>query len=254
VGDTLTLSNNYGSSTQLTLTVVGTVKQSIDVLGWIGAAVLPVDTLYELRGVSADKVAAATQQITIEARDRSLGAVDQLAAQVSGVVNPDGASSDDPAYYAGNGGTIDTLHEYVTRRQGDAYILYYLLYALALIVGAVGILGLANALVASVLERRREIGLLRAMGASGRRVAQVFWVESLALGAISWCAGVLVGLPLAYAFVQTFAWQVMPVDFYLDPLAFAVMLAAVLVIATLASVAPAWRASRVRIAEMLRYE
>jgi ABC-type antimicrobial peptide transport system permease subunit len=254
IGDTITLTNNYGSSTQLTLTVIGTIKQSIDVLGWIGAAVMPVNTLNELRGIPSDQAAASTLEILVGARDRSLHAVDQLAARVSAVVNPGGASSDDPGYYSGNGGAIDTFHEYTARRQGDAYLLYYLLYALALIVGVVGILGLANALVASVLERRREIGLLRAMGASGRRVAQVVWVESLALGALSWCIGVLVGLPLAYAFVQTFAWQVMPVDFYLDALAFVVMLAAVLLIATLASVAPAWRASRLRIADMLRYE
>jgi ABC-type antimicrobial peptide transport system permease subunit len=254
VGETLTLTNNFGSRTQLTLTVIGTLRQSINVLGWIGAAVMPVNTLYELRGIPADKATTGTDSILVEARDRSLAAVNQLAAQVSAVVNPAGASSDDPGYYAGNGGTVDTVHEYVTRRQGDATILYFLLYALALVVGAVGVLGLANALVASVLERWREIGLLRAMGASGRRVAQVFWVESLALGAIAWCAGALLGLPLAYAFVQTFAWQVMPVDFYFDPLAFAVMLAAIVVIATLASVAPTWRASRVRVVDMLRYE
>jgi ABC-type antimicrobial peptide transport system permease subunit len=254
VGEPLTLTNNFGSRTQLTLTVIGTLRQSIDVLGWIGAAVMPVNTLYELRGIPADKATTGTDSILVEGRDRSLAAVNQLAAQVSTVVNPAGASSDDPGYYAGNGGTVDTVHEYTTRRQGDATILYYLLYALALIVGAVGVLGLANALVASVLERRREIGLLRAMGASGRRVTQVFWVESLALGAIAWCAGALVGLPLAYAFVQTFAWQVMPVDFYLDPLAFAVMLAAIVGIATLASVAPTWRAARVRVVDMLHYE
>jgi putative ABC transport system permease protein len=254
IGDTLTLTNNYGSSTQLTLTIIGTVGQSIDVLGWIGAAVMPADTLNILKGIPADKAASATGQISIEARDRSLGAVDQLAAEVSAVVNPAGASSDDPGYYAGSGGTIDTEYEYITRRQGDAYILYYVLYALALIVGLVGTLGLANALVASALERRREIGLLRALGASGRRVAQVFWVESLALGAISWWAGALLGLPLAYAFVQTFAWQIMPVDFYVEPPAFGVMLAAIVVIATAASVAPAWRASRMRVAAALRYE
>jgi putative ABC transport system permease protein len=254
VGDTLTLTNNYGSSTALTVTVIGTVKQSIDVLGWIGAAVLPVDTLYRLLGQSTEQASTGTQEITIEAHDRSLGAVDRLAADVSGIVNGSGAYSDNPGYYDGQGGTIDTIHEYTSRRQGDAYVLYYLLYALALIVGAVGVLGLANMLVASVLERRREIGLLRAMGASGRRVAEVFLVESLALGGISWLAGVLIGLPLAYAFVQMFASLVMPIDFYLDPVAFAVMLAAILVIAALASVAPSWRASRLGVAGLLRYE
>jgi putative ABC transport system permease protein len=253
-GDTLMLTNNFGPRITLTLTVIGTVKQSIDVLGWIGAAVMPVNTVYALRGIPADEAVTGTEQIIVEARDRSLSAVNQLAGQIAPIVNPAGFSNDGTGYYQGSGGTVDTEHEYTTRRQGNAYILYYLLYALALIVGVVGILGLANALVASVLDRRREIGLLRALGASGRRVAQVFWVESLALGGIAWFAGVLVGLPLAYAFVQTFAWQVMPVDFYLDPPAFAVMLAAIFAIATIASVAPAWRASRLRVAEALRYE
>jgi ABC-type antimicrobial peptide transport system permease subunit len=255
LGDTITLTNNYGATTELTLTIIGTVTQSIDVLGWIGAAVLPVDTLYQLKGVSgADASQASGAQIIIGARDRSLDAVNQLAAQVSAVVNPAGASSDDPGYYSGANGTIDTIHEYVTRRQADAYILYYLLYALALVVGVVGALGLGNALITSVLERRREIGLLRAMGANGRRVAQVFWVESLSLGALSWLIGAALGLPLAWAFVQTFAWTVMPVDFSLDPLAFMASLLAVVIIATIASVAPAWRASRLPIASVLRYE
>lgn len=253
-GDTVTVTNNFGSSTQLSLTVIGTVKQSIDVLGWIGAAVMPVDTVYELRGVAAATVAGSTQEVQIEASDRSRASVDALAKAVNGVVNPTGSSNDGSGYYAGDRGTVDTVHEYVTRRQGTWYILYYMLYGVALIVGAVGILGLANALSASVLERRREIGMLRAMGATGRRVAQVFWVEGLALGGIAWCLGALLGLPLAYAFVQMLWQVVMPVDVYVDYVAFAVMLGAILLVATLASIAPAWRASRVRVAEMLRYE
>ena len=60
------------------------------------------------------------------------------------------------------------------RQQQSWFVLYALLYAVALIVGAVGVLGLANVLTASVLERRREIGMLRAMGASGWRVARSF--------------------------------------------------------------------------------
>jgi len=47
---------------------------------------------------------------------------------------------------------------------------------------------------------------------------------------------------------------VIPVDFVVDPLAFLVMLAALLLIVTLASVVPARRASRLRIADLLRYE
>jgi ABC-type antimicrobial peptide transport system permease subunit len=62
------------------------------------------------------------------------------------------------------------------------------------------------------------------------------------------------GLPLAYAFVQFFSRLVIPADFLVDPLAFLVMLAAMLLIVTLASVVPARRASRLRIAALLRYE
>lgn len=253
-GDTVTVKNNFWASTQLTLTVIGTVRQSINVLGWIGAAVMSVDTVYELRGVAADKAPASTLEIVIEARDRSQASVDALAKAVNGVVNPDGSSRDGSGYYAGDRGTVDTVHEYVTRRQGTWYILYYMLYGVALIVGVVGILGLANTLSAAVLERRREIGMLRAMGATGRRVAQVFWVEGLALGGIAWCLGALLGLPLAYVFVQILWQVVMPVDLSVDYVAFAVMLAAILSVATLASIAPTWRASRVRVGEMLRYE
>ena len=97
------------------------------------------------------------------------------------------------------------------------YILYALLYAVALIVGIAGVLGLADALTASVLERRREIGMLRAMGASGWRIGQVFWSEGLALGGISWLVGGIVGVPLAYLFVHAFGQLVMPLDFVIDP-------------------------------------
>ncbi len=259
LGDTLTIQNNFGTSTQRSLTVIGTLDQSISNLGWIGAAVIPVNMLYELRGVSAAQAAASTAaastlEVQILSRDRSQSSVDALAAQVNAVVNPAGSSADGHGYFNGDVGTIDTTHEYVTRRQGDVYILYFMLYAVALIVGVAGVLGLANALAASVLERRREIGMLRAMGAKGRRVARVFWVEGLALGGLSWLAGALLGLPLAYAFVQVLWQAVMPVHFYADAVAFAVMLAAILGIATLASVIPALRASRMRLAEILRYE
>src|SRR5262249_33088384 len=122
------------------------------------------------------------------------------------------------------------------------------------IVGAVGILGLANALVASGLERRREVGLLRSMGGGSWGVARVFWGGGLGLGGIAWLLGALTGLPLAYGFVWLMSKLGLPVDFVIAPSAFVVMLATILVIATLASVIPALRASHMRIAEMLRYE
>ena len=63
--------------------------------------------------------------------------------------------------------------------------------AVALFVGAVGI---ANVMVISVLERRPEIGLRRALGATRRHIASQFITESLLLGLLGGVAGVLLGI------------------------------------------------------------
>ena len=244
IGDTLIVNND------LSLTVIGTVHQHIDTLGWIGAVVTTVDTANVLDGIPAAQADSMAWSVAVQARDRSSGAVNTLTDTLDTLLNPipSGLTK------GGSGVQVETRQSYTARRQQEWYVLYYLLYGVALVVGAVGALGLANALAASVLERRREIGMLRAMGANGRRVAQVFWVEGLALGGIAWCCGVAVGLPLAYVFLHELSQLVLPMDFYVDPLAFAVMLAAIIGIASVASLAPAWRASHVRIASILRYE
>lgn len=248
VGDTLTLStgnqsarsNQPTQATPATWTIIGIVHQPMDDLGEIGTVITSVENVNRLVGDPAN----FTPELLVQARDHSQSAVDTLTTQIDHLVN---GGSDGP-------GRVETIQQLIQRRQQSWYIFYALLYSVALIVGTAGVLGLANALAASVLERRREIGLLRSMGGSAWRVARVFWVEGLALGGISWCLGALLGLPLAYAFVQLMDKLVLRVDFVIAPSAFLVMLAAVLVISTLASIVPALRASRVRIADMLRYE
>ncbi|HLV99334.1 MAG TPA: FtsX-like permease family protein [Ktedonobacterales bacterium] len=249
VGDTLTLASGplhsrSGPSTsgiQATWTIIGIIHQPMDDLGEIGTVITSVENVNQLVGDPAN----FTPEVLVEARDHSQSAVDTLTRQIDQLVN---GGND-------NGGRrVETIQQLIQRSQSGWFIFYALLYSVALIVGAVGILGLANALAASVLERRREIGLLRSMGGSAFRVARVFWVEGLALGGIAWLLGALLGLPLAYGFIQVMGKLVLRVDFLVAPSAFAVMLAAVLIISTLASIVPALRASRVRIADMLRYE
>ncbi len=251
VGDTLTLSTSGGhrppgsppgqSSGQATWTIIGIVHQPMDNLGQIGTVITTVANVDQFVGSPPTNF---TPELLIQARDHSQSALDALTTQVDRMVNGGNV----------NGTRVETIQSLIQRRQSNWFIFYALLYSVALIVAAVGVLGLANALAASVLERRREIGLLRSMGGSAWRVARVFWVEGLALGGLAWLLGALLGLPLAYAFVQLVSKLVLRVDFVIAPSAFVVMLAAVLVISTLASIIPALRASRVRIAEMLRYE
>ena len=250
IGDTLTVSDQ---GNQITLRIIGTLKQSIWDLGCIGALITSVAAYNQLHGVPAGPRGDASSDFLIQARDRSPGTVDQLTDDLDGLLNQ-GQTQNCTQVCGGGGAAVTPISAETKRQQQNWFVLYALLYAVALIVGAVGVLGLANALTASVLERQREIGMLRAMGASGWRVGQVFWSEGLALGGIAWLGGGVIGMPLAYLFVRAFGQLVMPVDFVIDPAAFLVMLVAVVIIASLATITPAWRASQIRVADMLRYE
>lgn len=243
---------SLGGSRTLTWTVIGTLKEPVDSLGQIGTAVVPVTTLYQFEGTPAATASDFANKLLIQARDRTPTGVSQLADQID-AIGTNLVLGGSVGRGAGLG-PVFLVQDEALRHQREFYILYALLYAVALLTGAAGILGLASTLMASVVERQREIGLVRAMGASSWRVAQVFWVEGLALGSIAWCLGAVLGVPLAYAFVQFFSRLVIPVDVVVDPLAFLVMLASLLLIVTLASVVPARRASHLRIADLLRYE
>jgi len=116
--------------------------------------------------------------------------------------------------------------------------------AVALLVGAVGI---ANIMVISVLERRSEIGLRRALGATKRHIAVQFLTESLLLAAIGGAAGVVTGGLITMAYARIRGWGVILPAPYLGA-----GIATALVIGALAGLYPALRASRMSPTEALR--
>src|SRR5262249_44428094 len=126
----------------------------------------------------------------IQAADRAPAAVNQMANAL-----------DDTLSRAGLAPFVSTAQQEVQNSRNQFQILSILLYAGAAIVALVGVLSLFNTLTTSVLERRREIGILRSMGASSWRVASVFWTEGLALASISWLMAAAIGLPAAVGFV-----------------------------------------------------
>ncbi|MEU9605600.1 ABC transporter permease [Streptomyces sp. NPDC048057] len=110
--------------------------------------------------------------------------------------------------------------------------------AVALLVGGVGV---ANTMVISVLERRQEIGLRRAIGATRGAVRAQFLTESLLLSALGGAGGAVLGTAATFGFALAQGWT--PV---VPPWSVTGGFAATLVIGVLAGLYPAVRASRLR--------
>jgi putative ABC transport system permease protein len=106
----------------------------------------------------------------------------------------------------------------------------------ALIVGAVGV---ANIMIISVLERRSEIGLRRALGATKAQIRTQFLAESILLASIGGVVGVLAGIASTAVYATAKSWAiVIPVQAWTGGIASAILIGA------LAGLMPAVRASR----------
>jgi putative ABC transport system permease protein len=133
---------------------------------------------------------------------------------------------------------------------------YLLGYAQFFIVGLVTLLGVVSALFISVLQRRRELGLLRAVGASRGQVLGTVLAEAALMGLFGAFLGFLVGLVLEWYTIRLILFDeagfVFPMLVPWKPAAVVFSLSVVL--ATLVGLWPAYHATRLRIAEAIAYE
>jgi putative ABC transport system permease protein len=128
--------------------------------------------------------------------------------------------------------------------QGALNSLFLGLGAVSLLVGAVGV---ANIMLIGVLERRSEIGLRRALGATKRNIRTQFLSEAILLALIGGAVGVGAGAISTAVYASTKHWQIV-----VPTTAWAGGLAAALLIGAIAGLLPAVRAARMSPTEALR--
>jgi putative ABC transport system permease protein len=134
-------------------------------------------------------------------------------------------------------------------------ILIMLLAIMAVVIAVVGGVGLSGVLSLNVLERRREIGVMRAIGASSGRVAGLFIGEGLILGILSWLLAIPLSIPAAYYMATQALTLVLDRELIyrftlLGPLYW---LAIVILLAVAASWFPARNATQLSVRESLEY-
>ncbi len=148
----------------------------------------------------------------------------------------------------------------MTTERAEAEVIFdgivALLLVMAILLALVGGLGLMGTMSINVLERTREIGVLRAIGAPNRGVAQVFILEGIAIGLLSWLFGALLALPMSQGLSQAVGMAIMgaPLSFSFSVPGLWLWLAIVVLLSALASFIPARNASRLTVREVLAYE
>lgn len=151
---------------------------------------------------------------------------------------------------------VDTGLAFRARHTAVFGMIAYFLLAMALMIACVGGLGLMGMMGINVLERTREIGVMRAVGASGRQIAQIVVAEGMFIGIISWILGALLSVPVTQALNSGVgaAMLTVPLDFTFGWNGLVGWLVGILALSALASLWPSLRATRVSVRESLAYE
>lgn len=152
--------------------------------------------------------------------------------------------------------STETQHTLIENAQSSFQVILSILIVLSGMLAVVGGLGLAGTMSLNVLERTREIGVLRAVGATDGAVRRLVLVEGLAVALMSWVLSIGLAIPLGTGLANAVAIATLQttIDFVFSTSGMLMWLALVLVIATVASIAPAQGASRLTVREVLAYE
>ena len=250
VGDTLLIAGD--ANKELNLTVVGIMapndeEASTGSSGGFSAGMQPAqskDTIYVPYDTMSLLWGEASDVLVTLVRTQPGADVDEVADRVEKELNERG-SEVSSITYSDISDAIGTMTTTVSAFLAG-------IAGIALLVGAVGVM---NTMFTSVLERTKEIGVMKAVGARNSHILTIFLIESGLMGFVGGVVGTLAGLglsALASMFIGRFFGVQMAV--VANPALILITLAGSFLLGAFAGLWPAWRASKLPVVDALRYE
>ena len=144
--------------------------------------------------------------------------------------------------------------EYINQNLAIFDTAFAAMYILVLFLAVPSLIAMVNTLAIGVIERTREIGMLRAVGSTRGQVRRVVLAEALILAALGTVVGIIAGLYLGYMGVAAMRAFGYPMDYVFPTTGVILALVAGVIFGVLAAIIPARQASRLEIVQALRYE
>lgn len=153
-------------------------------------------------------------------------------------------------------GFVQTIASVHTSRDGPNAIIINFLISMAVLLALVGGLGLAGTMSINVLERIRELGVMRAIGATQGSIFQIVLAEGIVIAFIGWLLGSVLSVPVSYWLSSIISEELLdqPATFAYAFSGVWLWLAIVMGLAVVATFTPAWRATRIPVRAALAYE
>jgi putative ABC transport system permease protein len=214
-----------------------------------GVQQLPVVAIWDGQGIQASFLISLE---TFEANFLEQLDAQVLIALVDGVTIEEGRAAVASITDAFPNVQIQDQADFKQQTESQINLILSLIFVMLLLSVLIALLGITNTLSLSIIERTREIGLLRAVGMSRKQVRRMIRWESVIISVFGAVLGIVLGIIFGWAVVRALSDQgllfVLPIGQLIGAL-FAAGVAGVV-----AAILPAWRASRLNVLEAIAYE